>query len=424
MLPLAMIVQSLGDDVAGSDRSRDQGRTPDKFTWLESQGVKLFPQDGSGVKSTTREVVVSTAVEENIPDVAAARRLNIPVMTRPELLARLFNKAETSIAIAGTSGKSTVTGMVAFILHHMNLRPTVMNGAVMRDFASYANPYASAIVGGAELFVAEVCESTGAMHLYEPDIAVVTNIELDHMGMDALRSMFTAFAGKSKKLVLNAEHPETRALAARYPDKTILYSAGHHPDLKLALPGAHNRSNAAAALGVIRALGLDENKAKQILKGFTGIKRRLETLGAAKGVTVIDDFAHNPDKVAASLAALKETPGRLLVLFQPHGYQMLKQVGKETGEAFAKHLTAEDRLYLTQPLYLGGTADKSAGPDVIAQACPTAQIYTTREQALPHLLKEAKKGDRIVVMGARDDSLSVFAGQILESLGSKKQESP
>lgn len=423
MLPLALIVQGFGDAVSGSDRSRDQGRTPDKFAWLESQGVTLYPQDGSGVSESTREVIVSTAIEDSIPDVAAAKARNIPITTRPELLARLFNKAETAIAVTGTSGKSTVTGMIAFILHHMRLRPTVMNGAVMRDFASHANPFASALVGGSEYFVAEVDESTGLMHLYNPDIAVVTNIELDHMEMDKLRTMFLDFCNRAGTLVLNADHAETRALAERFADKTILYSPAHHPELELSVPGAHNRANAAAALGVVKALGLDVEKAVDLLKGFTGIKRRLETVGTEKGVTVIDDFAHNPDKIAASMASLKSTPGRLLILFQPHGYQMLRQIGKESGEVFAKFMGPEDKLYLTQPLYLGGTADKSAGPDVIAQEC-NAQVFTTREQAMPYILQEAKEGDRIVVMGARDDSLSVFADHLLQSLGSKKQESP
>src|SRR5262249_33981065 len=118
---------------------------------------------------------------------------------------------------------------------------------------------------------------------YDPEIAVVTNIEHDHMEMDKLRVMFTEFCARARRLVLNAEHPETRALAALYADKVILYSRDHHPDLKLSVPGEHNRSNAAAALGVIHALGLDVDKAKRILKGFTGIKRRLETVGSAKG---------------------------------------------------------------------------------------------------------------------------------------------
>lgn len=424
MLPLALIVQSLGGHVAGSDRSRDQGRTPEKFVWLEKRGFSLYPQDGSGVSDNISEVIVSTAVEADIPDVSTAREKDIPVTHRAALLARLFNAANTRVAIAGTSGKSTVTGMVAFILHEMEMRPTVMNGAVMRNFANFANPYASALVGGAEVFVTEADESDGSIALYEPDIAVVTNIALDHKKVEELQELFDAFCAKAKAVVINGDDPACAPLIAKYKDKAIVYSVEQANQLALQVPGRHNRSNAAAAIAVIKAMALDVNEARKIIGGFTGIKRRLETVGTADGVTVIDDFAHNPDKVLGSLGALKETPGRLLVLYQPHGYGMLKLTGSAMGKAFAHMMDAEDRLFITQPLYLGGTVDKSTGSDIIAQEVPHSRIYQTKEKALPDLLSEAKAGDRIVIMGARDDTLSIYAADLLTALGSRKHASP
>ena len=144
MLPLAQIAQGLGSSVAGSDRSRDQGRTPDKFAWMEANGFTLFPQDGSGVTSPDQVLVASAAIEDSVPEVARARELGCERMSRAELLSQMFNAADFSVAVGGTSGKSTVTGMIAWILHEAGHDPTVMNGAVMKNFVSRSNPFASA----------------------------------------------------------------------------------------------------------------------------------------------------------------------------------------------------------------------------------------------------------------------------------------
>ena len=161
MLPLAAIAHGLGAQVAGSDRSRDQGRTPEKFAWLERKGFRLFPQDGSGVVSPDQVLVASAAIEDTVPEVARARELGCPRMTRAELLAELFNASPCGIAIGGTSGKSTVTGMLGWIMHDTGRAPTIMNGAVMKNFVSPEEPFASAVVGSGEVFVSEVDESDG-----------------------------------------------------------------------------------------------------------------------------------------------------------------------------------------------------------------------------------------------------------------------
>ena len=180
MLPLAMIVKAAGHEVSGSDRSRDQGRTPEKFTWLEQEGITLFPQDGSGVTGADLIFVTSGAVEETIPDVKAAIDSEAVRMTRAQLLAERFNAAEASIGVAGTSGKSTTTGMIAWILAEAagieeGKPPTVVNGAVMKNFISKETPFASAITGDPDLFVSEVDESDGSIALFDPTIAVLNN---------------------------------------------------------------------------------------------------------------------------------------------------------------------------------------------------------------------------------------------------------
>ena len=184
MLPLALIVKARGHDVEGSDRSLDAGRTAAKFDFLKARGIGLHPQDGSGVTRPTQLLVTSAAVEDTVPDVVAAKALGCPQVSRPQLLAQLVNSAKVSIAVGGTSGKSTTTGMIAWILYATRRDPTVMNGAVMKNFVAGDSPFASAIVGEGDIFVSEVDESDGSIALYQPTIAVLNNIALDHKSMD------------------------------------------------------------------------------------------------------------------------------------------------------------------------------------------------------------------------------------------------
>ncbi len=452
MLPLAMIVQAQGNRIAGSDRALDQGRTPDKFDWLRAHGVALHPQDGSGVTGADQIVVATGAVEETVPDIGAARRVGAAIKTRPQLLSELFNAAPTSIGVAGTSGKSTITGMIAWILDRAGRRPTVVNGAVMKNFADADHPFASALVGGPDLFVAEVDESDGSIARYDATVAVVSNISLDHKSMEELRDLFGGFVGRATTAVLNLDNPETAALAqelalALPTGKAITFALGEEEadlsahDLKplptgmsfelrvrgeaprpvvLNVPGAHNVANALAALGAVKALGVSVDAAVAALESFAGIRRRLEVVGTRNGVTVIDDFAHNPDKIAATLKTLHAFDGRLLVLFQPHGFGPLKLMQREFIEGFAGLMRENDVLLMPEPVYYGGTTDRSVGSEDIAAGVRAegrqAEALATRADCGDRIVEIAKPDDRVVVMGARDDSLSSFAAELLARL--------
>src|SRR5690348_8576409 len=207
MLPLSLIVRARGSDVSGSDRALDQGRTLPKFDFLRTQGVKLFPQDGSGVDRPELTVVTSAAVEPTIPDVVAARRVGATLVTRAELLARLFNEAPLSIGVAGTSGKSTTTGMVGWILEASGLHPTIVNGAVMKNFVTPDVPFASAAVGEGKLFVCEVDESDGSIAHYRARIALLNNVALDHKSIDELRALFREFVRNADTAVVGLDNP-------------------------------------------------------------------------------------------------------------------------------------------------------------------------------------------------------------------------
>jgi len=447
MMPLAMILAGQGATVAGSDRSLDAGRLPAKFDDLKRRGVGLFPQDGSGITSPDPIVVASAAIEASVPDMVRAAELGSERMTRAELNARLFNAAPQSIGVAGTSGKSTVTGMIGWILQACGRDPTVMNGAVMKNFVSPDAPFASALVGAGDAYVSEVDESDGSIALYWPKVAVLNNVSLDHMPMAQLIELFGAFIAKAGKAVVNLDNGEGAALAMTLPaDRLTTFAIEGEADLvaraieqqrfgvafdlharggaplrvTLQVPGRHNVANALAALGAVEAAGVPLADAVAAIQGFAGLKRRFELVGEANQVAVIDDFGHNPDKIAATLDTLHAFPGRLLLLFQPHGYGPLKVMREELVAMFASKLGEDDLLILPDPVYQGGTVTREVtSADIVADVAVggrRALHVPDREAAAAHLVAQARPGDRIVVMGARDDTLSVLAQTMVEQL--------
>ena len=447
MLPLALILLGRGAMVAGSDRALDQGRSTEKFDYLRAQGVDLFPQDGSGLTSGAQTLVASAAVEETVPDVAAALANGSSRKTRAELLAEIFNAAENPIGVAGTSGKSTTTAMIGWILHQANRNPTIMNGAVMKNFIRDDALFASALVGVGPDFVSEVDESDGSIANFNPQIAVLNNVKLDHKSMDELRRLFGDFIAKADLAVLNLDDAETARFAEHHAGASTTYGLEDKSGdlwadnlqpkafgisfdacardraaitVALKMPGRHNVSNALAAIAAATAAGVDFDAAANALNSFSGVKRRFEYVGDARGVTVIDDFGHNPDKIAATLKTLHDFPGRLLVMFQPHGFGPLKKMKHEFIDCFADHLAQKDILLMPDPVYFGGTVDRSVSSADIAEGVSTrgrnAYACATREACGEKLINLARTGDRIVIMGARDDTLSEFAADLLSKL--------
>ena len=447
MLPLAFIMRARGAQVWGSDRSRDQGQLDSKFAWLESIGVRLFPQDGSGLESADQILVTSTAIEATVPDVARALDLGCPRQLRAELNAALLNAATTRIGVGGTSGKSTVTGMIGWILHSAGHALTVMNGAVMRNFShGVTNPYASALADGTDSYVSEVDESDGSIAFYNPSVAVITNISLDHKSLAELQQLFGDFAARSPHAIVNADDDESAPLwagnttfgfadeadvqavdftpRADGSDFAVLVDGQRHA-ASLAMPGRHNVANALAAIAATSAAGVPVAQAVAALASFAGLARRYEVVGTATvagggTITVIDDFAHNPDKVAATLAAIATLPGRALLFFQPHGYGPLRQMGAELAASFASGMRTDDQLFVSDPVYNGGTVDRSVGSAEfvadIQRHGANAQHIPLRSDCAAAIIAQAQAGDRILVLGARDDTLTDFAHGLLADL--------
>jgi UDP-N-acetylmuramate--alanine ligase len=369
-------------------------------------------------------------------------------MSRAELLATLFNDAPEGIAVGGTSGKSTVTGMLGWIMHQAGRDPSIMNGAVMKNFVSADVPFASARVGAGGTFVSEVDESDGSIALYRPQVAVLLNVSLDHKEMDELRQLFGDFLATAPVAAINLDDPESATLALRarevvgfgisamgariavkdWSDGPTSLAAtitdaqdGCSHSLRLNMPGRHNLANALAAIAASAAAGVPVAEAVAALGTFSGMARRFDIIGTSpSGVTVIDDFGHNPEKCRATLRTLKAHPGRVIAFFQPHGYGPLKQMGHELALTFAQELGPEDVTILCDPVYFGGTVDRSEGSEriirLIREAGAAAEYIPERQSCGERMAELARPADRIVIMGARDDTLTAFARELFERL--------
>lgn len=441
MSSLALALKSKGNDICGSDRSRDAGLYAEKFNILKNQGIRLFAQDGSGIDGQTDALVVSSAVEETIPDVIKARQLNVPVLTRAQVLAGFLHE-HNGIAVGGTSGKTTTTGMIGHILKEAGVDPSVINGGIMLNYADSLG-MGNVIAGNGAFCVIEADESDGSIELYKPAVSIVTSISLDHKPVEELKVLFGDFVERaSVGAVLNADNADTIALKDRNSNVLSFSVQGADADLKavniapvengvrfmldgenvfLPVIGRHNVANALAAVAAAEMIGIPRNQALKALESFKGIHRRLETVGVTrKGIAVIDDFAHNPEKISAALSALKEYKGRLIVIYQPHGFKPTKIMRAGIVEAFDRLLSLDDTLIMQEIYYAGGTAQKDiSSADLVKDLERTGKrvhFIPDRKKIITLVKGLAAKGDRIVIMGARDETLSDFARSIYEAV--------
>lgn len=431
---LAQLCAFEGASVTGSDRLHDAAGLGDSAKRLEAAGVRLVPQDGSSVSKDLDRVVASTAVEEGNPDLARARELKVPVVLRADELAAHAAKRET-VAIAGTSGKSTVTAMIWHVLEAEGLGATLACGANLLSLRK-KGLLGNAWLGKSKLFVMEADESDGTITRYEPKLGVLLNLTKDHKDLDELRALFRTFKERAQSLVASADDP---ALADYLPGaSTYGFAAGdlRGSDLELSaeetrfqaggaafrlpLPGRHNAENALAAAAACARLGVSPEKSAKALASYGGLARRFEVLGERRGARVVDDFAHNPEKVKAAIAAAKLGRERVLAVFQLHGFAPARFLKDEFLSAFEKALAPQDRLWLPDIYYAGGTAAKDISSKDYADALAAKGLcarHAPDRKALPaQVAAEAKPGDLILVMGARDPSLSDLARSLLAAL--------
>lgn len=441
MSALAQILKHKGYEVSGSDRSFDQGKDAHNKKALLDLGIKIMPQDGSAISDDIETLYISSAVEDSIPDIKAALTKNIPIKKRSDLLAELFHGYTHNIAVGGTSGKTTVTAMVGYILDKLGQKPCMINGGLLCNYDK-APGIPNIIYNEGDICVIEADESDGSIEKYHPYIAVINNISLDHKSMDELEELFQNFAARAKQgVVVNADCEHTRNI--RHPHKkTVSFSIKSNKadiwayniealphgtkysmdgkSFTLNLIGKFNVANALSAIAACTLLGIDKFDAAAALESFLGTHRRLEVIGTQNNITVIDDFAHNPDKVAGSMSALKSYPGRLIIMFQPHGFSPMRLMGKEIIDSFISFMGNEDILLMPEIYFAGGTVKKDVSSrDFIQQTIDAdkhAHFFETRPEVKKFIVENARPGDRIVIMGARDNSLPEFCREILEEI--------
>jgi UDP-N-acetylmuramate--alanine ligase len=447
MAPMAQLVAALGADVTGSDRNHDRGIPLPWFDHLRAAGVRLLPQDGSGVHAGLDALVHSSAVEPGNPDFRRAEELGVRRIRRGSLLAQLAEPTRT-VAIAGTSGKSTITAMIAHILVAAGLDPSFLGGgaAVSLDGAV---PPGSLRVGAGDWFVVETDESDGSVTEFSPAIATVANLSRDHKEPDVVSGYFAALLERTQEgAVLNAGDPGLAAVTLPRGRQLLLAAvegraAWRRPAIvarevslspeavrfqlsgtwvHVPFPGSVTVENALLAIATALLAGVPVGQAADALATFAGVRRRFERIGSAAGVDVFDDFAHNPVKIRAALEALR-AEGALWVYYQPHGYGPTRFFRDDLIEAFRAALRPGDRLLLA-PIYdAGGTADRSIRSEDVAAALRRigvdVEVVSTREASTDAVARGARPGDRVVVMGARDDTLALYARELLRALATR-----
>lgn len=402
--------------MSGSDRYADDGQDLDVIRKLKAGGIRFFPQDGSGVTPRTDAVVVSTAIESGNPDIAAAGRQGVPVRHRAEMLAELVAGKQT-VAIAGTSGKTTVTGMVGWILEQLGADPTVVDGGALVNWTG-PDRIGNVRMGRSGLCVVEADESDRSLLKFDPEWALITNMSADHFGLDETTALFEEFRRKVRRECVRGwdEGMPWRGLRpALSADGARFRHAG--VDFYVPLLGAHNAENALQAAELCRRMGFSLAEIAAALSRFRGIQRRLERVGEAGGVTVIDEYAHNPAKIAAAWRAVAPLYRRVVGFWRPHGFKPLSLMFGDLVEAFKEVCRPTDRLYLLPVYYAGGTVQCQTNSDALAAALRAEGVAVEWVEDYDRLAtafaSELQRGDVALCMGARDPGISAFARRLV-----------
>jgi UDP-N-acetylmuramate--alanine ligase len=440
MNPLAQLMRVRGHAVQGSDRSLDQGKNADLGARLRALGIDLLPQDGTAVTSRVERFVYSTAVEDATPEMRAARALGVPMTARPALLAEIVNAGQPGVAISGTSGKSTVTGMLGWILREGGVTATVLGGAALVGEGT-SGCFIAGPDGGP--VAAEACESDGTLIGYRPAIGVIHNITRDHAELPSLRAQFATFAQAARLLLVNARCPEAFALGRQFKAlsygladgadvpvvatsvgparaRGVLRLAGGDVALDVPQPGLHNLENAAAAALVAVELGLDPRVVTAALARFPGVARRFEVIGTTRdGVRVVDDYAHNADKLRAAITAAQAGAERVVAVFQPHGFGPARFLRPELAELLPRALRPADRFCYAEIFYAGGTVAKDISSRMLVDDLPASLAcgYAgDHAEVCRWVASEARAGDTVLLMGARDPDLPKLARSVFTAL--------
>jgi UDP-N-acetylmuramate--alanine ligase len=434
MSAMAQFLAGKGYKVSGSDRQFDGAPKKTIQLKLEKAGIQCFPQDTSGIQNKPDRVVVSAAVEPEIPEYKKAARLCIPIVKRSELLAEICNKHRT-IAIAGTSGKSTVTAMIYEIFEFAGFSPSLITGAGLESLKT-KGLIGNAVNGKSDLLIIEADESDGLLGKYKPETGIILNIEKDHKSTDELYRIFGEFAGNTRQeLIVNRQNAGSFHFTKNsffdfmsenlQPDILSQSIDGIHfkirgQTFKMQQIGAHTAENATAAAAAALCYDIPLSASAKSLANFEGIDRRHRIVGSANNITVIDDYAHNPAKLSASLKACQAISERVLIWFQPHGFGPTRFLRNEFVKELNFTARPEDTIVFSDIYFAGGTVSKDiSSRDLIndLQALGSNAHYLPDRQKLPGFIKtQVKPGSIILLCGARDPSLRNYADYIFDEI--------
>ena len=402
MSALATALVRLGDEVTGADRTLGTSN----IRFLESLGVRVFPDDGSGVDQTTDEVIVSTAIEETNAGLIKAKELGISVTHRAKALSRTL-KDYKLVAVVGTCGKSTVTAMLGHVLAECGLDPMCVNGANVPGWEGAVR------FGKGEYAVAEVDESDKSLVAFKPYAAIVTNASADHYSKEEMDEVFDAFVKDCEGPVIDG--------------RKGLEGLGSLEGLDVPIPGKHNLQNAEHAVRMAIALGVGAERAIAAMKTFRGVERRLQLITSQTFQTskppkpaVYDDYAHNPEKLKAMWTTLAEKhPKGICVIWRPHGYAPLRKMMDALAVMFMETVRPCDKLLLLPVYDAGGTTDRSINSEMLVarlRGCGVARFELVKDLDAAYAWCAAHKGDfaAFVTCGARDPGLPVLARRLSE----------
>ncbi|MCL1920371.1 MAG: Mur ligase domain-containing protein [Kiritimatiellaeota bacterium] len=437
MSALAQVLIDTGVAVTGSDRLLDTGDMTGVLACLAAQGVRLFPQDGRGVTAQTRRLVVSTAIEDDNPEVIRAKEMGLPVVHRATELAHAL-KGRRLIAVTGTCGKSTVTAMLGWLLEGAGFDPTVVNGAAVAGWDAGGARVGSVRKGGGEWAVIEADESDKSLMVFAPEHAVITNASADHFGLDETQDLFAAFKARVPGVVVDGreevrefessevrEFERSRVRECRNSETLSIrlegwdgYFTFEGVEYRVPMPGRHNVHNAYHAVRMARALGADADCLAATLRGFGGVERRMQRVGACGGAAVIDDYAHNPEKLAAAWATLADAfTGGVCAVWRPHGFAPLRKMLDGLTAVFAHACRPQDTLLLLPVYDAGGTADRSVTSADLASrlAAKNVNVFLcdSLEEAEARMRRAGDSGaGALVTFGARDPGLPRLAKRL------------
>lgn len=440
MSSLAQLLNWQGFKVAGSDRGLKEPGKAFLYESLKKQGIAIHPQDGSGVKAEQPDaIIISTAIEEDNPDLAAAT--DIPLIHRARALSQALARINGDmIAVAGSCGKTSVTGWIASALHALGQNVLVVNGGYYSaenpeglpgNFLADSNP---------RWLVVEVDESDKSISEFEPEYGLLLNVGNDHYEQDELRKVFTAFLGRCTKGVATSTGLAELAGGVNVPvslfstdessrpgvvcprhyttDKDgISFEATGFGLVKSSQSGRHSSHNAAAVLSLLRLLPLNMERQAlaESLAAFQGIRQRFEIMGSmSDGTPLINDYAHNPEKITAALNTARERFGSpVLAFFQPHGFTPLKFMREALKDALANALMPGDTFVMLPVFYAGGTASFTPTSQEVADEMKEADlpVLAAQREDAPDMIKRLKHSC-IIVMGARDSSLREWTKQL------------